>query len=312
MKKFMFFASCILLVMGIIAFGQLPAAAKGQGKNGTTLAAYKTVDICSVDENTWRYSGEIAVWNEGAVDTVGLAIEDCIQFKAFDGSGPFADVSALCQDLAVTEIPAGTTMPYATTFKYEIEGAPLLDGYIRNSAYLTILNHSGSLGTPKGPNPKANYTGTIPPSACPTDCGGCVEGQGYWKNNTSWPNGYLPTDTFFNATKQVCIQNCGGNPNDDVYETDPASWEDVLQNPGGNGYYILAVQYIAAVLNKANGACVPDGVQATIDLAEAWLENHLPSDCDAGGSCGEQKDWGGVLADYNSGTYTGGPSACSN
>ncbi len=37
------------------------------GVNGTTLAGYKTIDICTVDDATWRYSGEIAVWNEGVL-----------------------------------------------------------------------------------------------------------------------------------------------------------------------------------------------------------------------------------------------------
>jgi hypothetical protein len=315
MRKFMVFASCVLMVMGMIAFGALPAAqAKPpQAQNGTTLAAYKTIDICDNGDGTWTYSGEIAVWNEGAIDTIGLVIEDCIQFKPFVGGGQFEDVNDLCQDLTVTEIPAGTMEPDATTFKYTIIGEPLTDGYIKNSAYLTILNHSGSIGTPKGPNPKATYDGEMPPPPCEQGMG-CTYTQGYWENHQeSWPNGFNPMDTFFLATKNgSCIANCGGNPNDDVFEQLPASWMDVLQASVNlsQGYYQLAHQYIAAVLNQANGASVPQGVQDTLGLASAWLNANTPSACTGPGSCGTQKDWAAVLDDYNNGVYDGGPPHC--
>ena len=44
--------------------------------------------------------------------------------------------------------------------------------------------------------------------------------------------------------------------------------------PGGNGYFILAKQYIAAVLNQARGACVPEGLQDKIDEATEWLSTN--------------------------------------
>ena len=59
----------------------MAAPALAAGKSGTTLAAVKTLDICTVDDSNWRYSGEVAVWNEGTVDTQGLRILDTIQNK---------------------------------------------------------------------------------------------------------------------------------------------------------------------------------------------------------------------------------------
>jgi hypothetical protein len=77
------------------------------------------------------------------------------------------------------------------------------------------------------------------------------------------------------------------------------------------GYCQLAHQYIAAVLNQASGAKVPDGVQETLNLAEGWLETSLPSACTAKGSCGIQKDWAATLDLYNNGLYPGGPPHCT-
>jgi hypothetical protein len=326
MKKPIIFAACVLMAIGVIAFGSLQVAAKGGpngpqgGQNGTTLAAYKTLDICVVDpteENpagtTWRYSGEIAVWNEGAIDTVGFTIEDFIEYKS---SGPvWTKGPDVFIDYMPGEIPAGTTMETATVFQYSVDGAPL-EGDIRNNASLTIQNHSGHLNTPWGPNPKATYDGPMPPPLCAQGPYGCTYTQGYWENHPeSWPDGFDPTDTFFLATKNgACTANCGGNPNDDVYEQLPATWMDVLEAPVNlsQGYYQLAHQYIAAVLNEANGASVPQGVQDTLDLAESWLEANGPSACPTGDSCGTQKDWAAVLDSYNNGLYPDGPPHCGD
>lgn len=285
------------MVIGMIALGAFPVAAKGGGQNGTTLAAYKTIDICDNGDGTWTYSGEIAVWNEGAAVTQGLAIKDCIQFKSFDGGGQFADVEGLCEDLAVTEIPAGTTLETATVFNYEIVGEPLLDGYIRNSAYLTILNHSGHLGTPWGPNPKASYAGEMPPPPCEQDMG-CTLTQGYWGTHSNYgPAAYDP--------------NWATIGEDTSFFLSGTTWYGAITTvPKGNGYWILSNQYVAAILNQNNGAYVPSGVQDILDAATAWFAGAVPDNCSAGGSCGLQKDWAAVLDTYNNGIYPGGPGHC--
>ena len=301
----LFFLSTIVLVGLAIAALSTPSA--GGGKAGTTLAAYKTIDICKVDDSTWRISGDIAVWNEGVVDTTGLHIVDTVQNKpgsqttwtAVAGCNPALDITPAQQ------IPAGTTQLTATSFQYSCLSAPLQD-YIRNSVVVTILNHSGSVGTPTGPNPKATWTGGDPP-ACTVSCG-CTYTQGYWgsKPNVVWPAPYDRNAQFFLSGM---------------------TWQQILDEPnaGGNGYFILAKQYIAAVLNQANGACVPSGVQDTLNLATDWLNANtqgtprigngpgaIPATgCYVGGSCGLQKDWGAILDDYNNGVYPGSPGHCA-
>lgn len=254
--------------------------------NGTTLAGYKTIDICAVNDTTWRYSGEIAVWNEGVKDTVGFTIKDFIESKA-DGATTWTKGF----DVPVTysgEIPARTTLETATTVTYSVDAAPL-SGTIRNNASLTITNHSGHLGQTWGPNPKATYTGTVPPPACTVDLG-VVYTQGYWgsKPDVVWPSPYSRDAAFFLSGQ---------------------TWQQVMDTPvaTSQGYYQLSHQYIAAVLNAANGSYVPQGVQDTLDLAGAWLAANGPSACTAKGSCGLQKDWAGVLDTYNNGLYPGGP-----
>jgi hypothetical protein len=279
-------AGLAMLGMTMATVGAAPSAAapKDGPSNGTTLAGYKTIDICEVDAATWRYSGEIAVWNQGAIDTVGLTISDFIENKPGNKWQKAYDVPVTYSG----EIPAGTTQETALTFPYSYEGAPLT-GTIRNSAKITITNHSGALGKDFGPNPKATYTGTVPPPACDQDLG-FVYTQGYWgsKPGVVWPDPYSRDASFYLSEK---------------------TWQQVMDTPvnESQGYYQLAHQYIAAVLNQANGAYVPPGVQETLNLAEVWLAANGPSACTANGSCGTQKTWAGVLDDYNNGDYPGGP-----
>ncbi len=90
------------------------------------------------------------------------------------------------------------------------------------------------------------------------------------------------------------------------------TWQQVMDTPVNvsQGYYQLAHQYIAAVLNKANGAAVPQGVQDTLNLGVTWLGIYAPSACTGPGSCGTQKDWAATLDLFNNGLYPGGPAHC--
>jgi hypothetical protein len=286
--------------LALVALAGSPAfAQKSGGKSGTTLAASKTLDICTVSDNgtpdilsddTWRYSGDISVWNEGVVDTSGLTIKDCIQKK--NVSGRFVDF--YCQGITAAEIPAGTTLATATVFQYSFDLASI-SGDIRNAAFVKILNHSGSLGKPTGPEPKATYSGEFPPPPCTVDVS-CVNTQGYWGNKPDviWPAPYDRSALFFNSG---------------------LTWQNVLDaSTGGNGYIILAKQYIAAVLNQARGEDVPSGVQDILDLSYAFFTAaSAPADaCPLNSSCGLQKTWGGILDSYNNGTYPGGPPHCED
>jgi hypothetical protein len=86
-----------------------------------------------------------------------------------------------------------------------------------------------------------------------------------------------------------------------VFFVSGQTWQQVLEAKVSDapGYYQLASQYIAAVLNFANGACQPQSVVDTLALASAWLAGNGPASCAAHGSCAAQKTWAAVLDDYN-------------
>lgn len=271
--------------------------AKSAPVSGTTLSATKTLDICVRTDGLWQYSGEILVWNSGAVNTQGFKIFDHLQTKV--GSNPWVD--QFSQTIGVGEvIPAGTNELTATSFPYNFVGEPLT-GDIRNVADVTITNHSGKLGIPFGPSPKATYTGSIPPSPCKDSCEGtdpksCTYTRGYWgsKPGIVWPAPYDRNAIFYYSG---------------------LTWQNVLTSPaGGNAYYILGPQFIAAKLNVANGAALPDGVKDVLTQAEAWFNTstNVPSTCSKGGTCGTQKAWAQTLDDYNNGIYPGGPPHCAD
>jgi len=225
------------------------------------------------------------VTNQGDVATVGLTIHDLLEHRV-----PPNWFTLFNQPVTVSgQIPADTTVAFP--YSYDADALPTAVA-IRNTAIVTILNHSGHLGVPWGPNPKTDWEGEVQP--CPADLG-CTYTQGYWGNKPDvvWPDPYSRDATFFLSGQ---------------------TWQQVMDTPVNvsQGYYQLAHQYIAAVLNKANGAYVPQGVQDTLNLAYAWLGATGPSACTGGGSCGTQKDWAAILDQYNNGLYPGGPGHCGD
>lgn len=95
---------------------------------------------------------------------------------------------------------------------------------------------------------------TAPVAAC---CSCDQFTQGYWKNHPDWPSPPCGVDygKFFSSGQ---------------------TWLEVLQTPpkGGNAYYILAHQYIAAKLNVCNGCWAPCG----ICTAEELFNKYTPAD----------------------------------
>ena len=116
---------------------------------------------------------------------------------------------------------------------------------------------------------------------------GCTFTQGYYKNKGK---GLLPAGDFF-LSGQTWLA---------VLETAPKQ---------GNGYYILAHQYIAAVIN-ANSASVPASVSAAITAATSYFGKATPGNWIADGSYSKDQltAWADLLDSYNSGKV--GPGHC--
>jgi hypothetical protein len=272
-------------------------------KSGATLQADKTLDICENPDLTWKYSGQVAVWNTGANNATGCQIFDKIENKV--GSQAFQQqYIALNNVLCPATIPGFTGPENAFVIPYSLSVAPL-SGTIRNNAQVTIDNHSG--GRTNGPNPKFTYTGTIPPPACPTSCG-CALTQGYWKthpDDPAWSTANLSVfDTNSDASgvaEALAILNANGG-----------------NTPAFGPWYIVAKQYIAYLLNKANGACTPEGLQPLVDGMATFFATHTDSALCAPttGRGGNSNPCSAPLADacildnYNHGLYENGPTHC--
>ena len=135
----------------------------------------------------------------------------------------------------------------------------------------------------------------VTPDALLSDCTcppkGCVRTQGYWGNKPGvvWPKGYDRDAAFFGSG---------------------LTWQQVLDSPTrGDAYFILAHQYIAAVLNVASGASAPNSVRSVILAAGAWFATATPGTC-VRGACQLQRSWASILDEYNNGDYPGGPKHC--
>ncbi|WP_409267429.1 hypothetical protein [Massilia sp. BHUDP2] len=120
---------------------------------------------------------------------------------------------------------------------------------------------------------------------------GCVRTQGYWGNKPDvvWPKGYYRDAPFFRSG---------------------LSWQQVLDSPTrGDAYFILAHQYIAAVLNIASGASAPNSLRSIVLAAGTWFGSATPGTC-VRGACQLQRSWASVLDEYNNGDYPGAPKHC--
>ena len=117
---------------------------------------------------------------------------------------------------------------------------------------------------------------------------GCTFTQGWYKNRGS---DALPGGTFYLSGQ---------------------SWLTVLQTEpkGGNAYYILGHQFIAAWLN-AQTASKPASVATALGAAATYFGKATPADWSAGGQYTKSQlaAWADVLGAYNEGTI--GPGHCN-
>ena len=183
-------ALSIALVIGLVAVALTavsPAAA--QGESGTTLTTYKTatghwtrtfhwtidksvdpdtLNMFTGDSGTSTYTititkdsgadaafvdGQVCVTNGGAVATENLTIWDDVLYKT--GAGPFQVLISAPVDTSLNPIlDPGESYCYP----YSISFSPVAGAQYKNSARITITNHSGHLGSPFGPSPDADFS----------------------------------------------------------------------------------------------------------------------------------------------------------
>lgn len=126
---------------------------------------------------------------------------------------------------------------------------------------------------------------------------GCTRTQGYWKNHSEYgPAKYDKTWAKLEYGAKTTFYKSG------------KSWYDCFKTaPAGNAYYILAHQYMAAMLNVYAGA---DGtpVKDTLKYAEEYFYKYSPSDPISKEYKSKMTAWASALDKYNNGQM--GPQHC--
>jgi len=132
--------------------------------------------------------------------------------------------------------------------------------------------------------------------------GGCTLTQGYWKTHSA----YGP------ASKADSTWALVGGP-DAPFFFSGATWYQVFRTPtGGNVYYQLAHQYMAARLNMLNDASTPSTVDAALTAATSYFANpaNTPATAAALSKAARQAllRYASTLDSYNTGAI--GPGHC--
>ena len=137
-----------------------------QGESDTVEFTIKATRTGPVIDDVFGVSGQVCVTNGGAQATQSLTVFDHVQFK--NGLGPF-------QELGANQTLAGFLAAGASDCSpYNIEFVPVSGAIYRNAAKVTITNHSGQLGTPFGPEPKADFSLPTTPTVVQIDDGATV------------------------------------------------------------------------------------------------------------------------------------------
>jgi hypothetical protein len=144
-------------------------------------------------------------------------------------------------------------------------------------------------------------TTTTPPPPPET---GCTRTPGYWKTHAD------PTKKQFDTT-----WNAVGGPNAPFFGSGETYIQILNQDKsGGNAYYILAFQWIAAELNQEAGASITGAAAAAFAAGEALLSSHTPSEIGAlSGDDPLRQQFisaAATLDDYNNGVI--GPGHCED
>jgi hypothetical protein len=147
-------------------------------------------------------------------------------------------------------------------------------------------------------------TGTTGTTTTTTPEEGCTLTPGYWKTHAD------PTSKKFDST-----WNAVGGPNAPFFGTGQ-TYIQVMNDDksGGNAYYILAFQWIAAELNQAVGASISGAAAAAFASGQTLLSSRTPAEIGAlqGDDPLRQQfiSAGAILDDYNNGVI--GPGHCKD
>ena len=139
---------------------------------------------------------------------------------------------------------------------------------------------------------RVTVTCTPPPN------NGCSLTQGYWKTHSKYAGAKK-----YDATWALIGE-------DTAFFSSGKTWFQAIStsSAGGNAYYILAHQYIAARLNLAGGASSTPAVDAALAGATAFYNTYTPTSALSAAVRAQAIAYAETLADYNEGDI--GPGHC--
>ncbi len=275
---------------------------------GSVECTYSTGVTVATSQTNTATATLFAIDYTGTADVVfgdpTVVLDDCVTVT--DDAGTPGDTS---DDIDLGPVCLGDLTEGSTTLTYTIEIGP----YAECGEYLFVNTASFVTSDEDGEDDdtgSASYTVnvTVP---CPQ---GCTLTQGYWRTHSTY--GPAPYDDTWALLGDVDVDGLSEHENETFFLSEHSWYQVMWTSPqGGNAYYILAHQYIAAVLNGLNGA---DTGQVDDELSEAvaLFEAYTPHDV-AGlkGKTGKELrgefiTLAGVLGSYNEGTLAGGPPHC--
>lgn len=309
MKQFrntLFLLAAFLLAMGVLAAVPFTATSYAQELGNACgeitavpLLAGQHIDV-----------GTVTVWNDAdtlyvqfattgnwVIDEthvhIGATVDDIPQKNGNPRPGQFA--------YKTTHDPAVTEYTYEIPLGDYAAGDTLV---VATHAALSLLDENGEvIQTETGWGDGIDFPGknwatyfefTVQP--CEDNGEGCTLTQGYWRTHSSY--GPAPYNAIWESVGE-----------DTSFFSSDETWYSALWvSPEGDAYFILAQQYIAAVLNTNNGASsTPEVDQAMADALD-WFNTHDPGVPSSSTDGQEAVMLSQILDDYNNGLI--GPGHC--
>jgi len=199
-------------------------------------------------------------------------------------------------------IPASPTLSNDSVNVDDTNGGSWLFNASGSVSYQRTFTCDGDRGTHNntatiretGQSDDASVTVTCIP---PPDRG-CTVTPGYWKTHSKYGPAKKTDPTWALIGEDTAFFLSG------------KSWYQVINTPpaGGNAYYILSFQYIAARLNVLAGASTTPAVDAALAWATTFFQTYTPSSNLSKSLRATAIANAGTLASYNTGTT--GPGHC--
>jgi hypothetical protein len=202
---------------------------------------------------------------------------------------------------ALGTVCANGTTTFTFHYGYDVGQAQCGETDIPNTASFIAKDQDGEGDDTGSDNWNVHIT---------VDCEqGCTLTQGYWKTHSEF--GPAPTDEAWMLLPDVDGDGVQEGPNETFFLSGHTWYQVFWTKPAGNAYYILAKQYMAAVLNGVNGASTTS-VDTALAQAKTLFQTYTPAQIAVlKGNKPPRPQFislGGILGSYNEGLI--GPGHC--